>query len=176
VNQVLKFLHLPQPLWFDDPHWAKPSLTILAMWGIGSVMVIFIAALLDVPTELYEAADLDGVGGWQRMRYITLPTVSPVLLFAAVTGVIDGLQYFTQGYVAATAAGGGDAGAGVGSALGYPQGSTLFFPVWLYQQGFQYFAMGYASAMAVVMFVVALAVTALLLLASRRWVYLPVAR
>ena len=176
VNQVLKFLHLPQPLWFDDPHWAKPSLTILAMWGIGSIMVIFIAALLDVPTELYEAADLDGVRAWQRMRYITLPTVSPVLLFAAITGVIDGLQYFTQGYVAATAAGGGDAGAGVGSALGYPQGSTLFFPVWLYQQGFQYFAMGYASALAVVMFAVALAVTAVLLLASRRWVYLPAAR
>ncbi len=176
VNQILKFLHLPQPLWFDDPHWAKPSLTILAMWGIGSIMVIFIAALLDVPAELYEAADLDGVGAWQRMRFITLPTVSPVLLFAAITGIIDGLQYFTQGYVAATAAGGGDAGAGVGSALGYPQGSTLFFPVWLYQQGFQYFAMGYASAMAVVMFVVALAVTALLLLVSRRWVYLPAVR
>jgi multiple sugar transport system permease protein len=176
VNQILRFLHLPQPLWFDDPHWAKPSLTILAMWGIGSIMVIFIAALLDVPAELYEAADLDGVGKWQRMRFITLPTVSPVLLFAAITGIIDGLQYFTQGYVAATAAGGGDAGAGVGSALGYPQGSTLFFPVWLYQQGFQYFAMGYASAMAVVMFVVALGVTGLLLLASRRWVYLPTAR
>jgi multiple sugar transport system permease protein len=176
VNQILHFLHLPQPLWFDDPHWAKPSLTILAMWGIGSIMVIFIAALLDVPAELYEAADLDGVGKWQRMRFITLPTVSPVLLFAAITGIIDGLQYFTQGYVAATAAGGGDAGAGVGSALGYPQGSTLFYPVWLYQQGFQYFAMGYASAMAVVLFVVALGVTALLLLASRRWIYLPAAR
>lgn len=176
VDQILKLLHLPRPLWFDDPHWAKPTLTILAMWGIGSIMVIFLAALLDVPAELYEAADLDGVGPLQRLRYITLPTVSPVLLFAAVTGVIDGLQYFTQGYVAATAAGGGDAGAGVGSALGYPQGSTLFFPVWLYQQGFQYFAMGYASALAVVMFAVALAVTAVLLLASRRWVYLPAAR
>lgn len=176
VDQILRFLHLPQPLWFDDPHWAKPSLTILAMWGIGSIMVIFLAALLDVPAELYEAADLDGVGPLQRLRYITLPTVSPVLLFAAVTGVIDGLQYFTQGYVAATAAGGGDAGAGVGSALGYPQGATLFYPVWLYQQGFQYFALGYASAMAVVMFAAALAVTGFLLLASRRWVYLPQAR
>ena len=176
VDQVLQFLHLPRPLWFDDPHWAKPTLTILAMWGIGAIMVIFLAALLDVPSELYEAADLDGVGPWQRMRYITLPTVSPVLLFAAVTGVIDGLQYFTQGYVAATAAGGGDAGAGVGSALGYPQGATLFYPVWLYQQGFQYFALGYASAMAVVLFIAALAVTGFLLLASRRWVYLPQAR
>ena len=108
--------------------WAKPSLTMLAMWGIGSIMVIFIAALLDVPAELHEAADLDGVTAWQRMRYITLPTVSPVLLFAAITGVIDGLQYFTQGYVAATAAGGGDAGAGAGSALGYPRGLDPVLP------------------------------------------------
>jgi multiple sugar transport system permease protein len=176
VDQILKQLHLPQPLWFDDPHWAKPTLTILAMWGIGSVMVIFLAALLDVPQELYEAADLDGVGPWQRMRFITLPTVSPVILFAAITGVIDGLQYFTQGYVAATAAGGGDAGAGSGNALGYPQGSTLFFPVWLYQQGFQYFALGYASAMAVVMFLVTLVVVGVLIVASRRWIYLPGAR
>jgi multiple sugar transport system permease protein len=173
VNQILKFLHLPQPLWFDDPHWAKPSLTLLAMWGIGSLMVIFLAALLDVPRELYEAADLDGVKPWQRMRYITLPTVSPVLLFAGITGVIDGLQYFTQGYVAATAAGGGDAGAGVGSALGYPQGATLFYPVWLYQEGFQYFSLGYASAMALVMFVASLFVTGALILISRRWVYIP---
>lgn len=173
VNRILAWLHLPQPLWFDDPNWAKPTLTILGMWGIGSILVIFLASLLNVPQELYEAADLDGANGRQRMRFITLPTVSPVILFAAVTGLIDGLQYFTQGYVAATAAGGGDAGAGGGSALGYPQGSTLFFPVWLYQQGFQYFALGYASAMAVVLFAVALAVTGLLLVASRRWVYIP---
>ena len=173
VNRILGALHLPQPLWFDDPALAKPTLTLLAMWGAGSVLVIFLAALLDVPLELHEAADLDGVNGWQRMVYVTIPTVSPVILFAVVTGVIDGLQYFTQGYVAATAAGGGDAGAGTGSALGYPQGSTLFYPVWLYQQGFQYFAMGYASAMAVVLFVVALAVTGVLLLVSRRWVHIP---
>jgi multiple sugar transport system permease protein len=173
VDRILGWLHLPQPLWFDDPHWAKPTLTILAMWGVGSVMIIFLASLLDVPAELYEAADLDGVGPWQRMRFITIPTVSPVILFSAITGVIDGLQYFTQGFVAATVAGGGDAGAGVGSSLGYPQGSTLFYPVWLYQEGFQYFAMGYAAAMAVVLFLAALAITGLLLIASRRWVYIP---
>jgi multiple sugar transport system permease protein len=173
VDRILGALGLPQPLWFDDPSWAKPSLTLLAMWGAGSVIVIFLAGLLDVPMELHEAADLDGVNGLQRMFYVTLPTVSPVVLFAVVTGVIDGLQYFTQGYVAATAAGGGDAGAGTGSSLGYPQGSTLFYPVWLYQQGFQYFAMGYASAMAVVLFVAALAVTGVLLLISRRFVHIP---
>jgi multiple sugar transport system permease protein len=173
VNHILGALGLPQPLWFDDPSWAKPSLTVLATWGTGAIMIIFLAALLDVPVELHEAADLDGVNGWQRMRYLTIPMVSPVILFAVVVGVIDGLQYFTQGYVAATAAGGGDAGAGTGSALGYPEGSTLFYPVWLYQQGFQYFAMGYASAMALVLFVAALIVTAVLLLISRRYVHIP---
>ena len=176
VDRILGALHLPQPLWFDDPHWAKPTLTILGMWGIGSIMVIFLAALLNVPAELYEAADLDGVKSWQRMFYITAPLVSPVILFAVVTGVIDGLQYFTQGFVAATAAGGGDSGAGQGSALGYPQGATLFYPVWLYQQGFQYFALGYAAAMAVVLFLAALAITGIVLLVARRWVYLPEAR
>lgn len=171
VNQVLGFLHLPQPLWFDDPHIAKPSLTLLGMWGVGAVMIIFLAALLDVPVHLYEAASLDGANAWQRLVHVTLPAISPVILFAVVTGVIDALQYFTQGYVAGTAAGGGDAGAGTGSSLGYPQGATLFYPVWLYQQGFQYFHMGYASAMAVVLFAVAVTVTALLLRTARRWVY-----
>ena len=119
------------------------------MWGVGTVMIIFLASLLDVPEQLYEAAELDGANAWQRLVHVTLPAISPVILFAVVTGVIEALQYFTQGYVAGTVAGGGDSGVGAGSSLGYPEGSTLFYPVWLYQQGFQYFNMGYASAMAV---------------------------
>lgn len=170
VDKILGWAHLPQPLWFDDPHLAKPALTLLGMWGVGTVMIIFLASLLDVPVQLYEAAELDGANSWQRLVHVTLPTISPVILFAVVTGVIDGLQYFTQGYVAGTVAGGGDAGAGSGSSLGYPEGSTLFYPVWLYQQGFQYFHMGYAAAMAVALFVVALAVTAVLLRTARHWV------
>jgi multiple sugar transport system permease protein len=166
-------LHLPQPLWFDSPHWSKPTLVLLGMWGAGTVMVIFLAALFDVPQELYEAADLDGAAARHRLRYVTLPAISPVILFAVVTGVIDAMQYFTQGYVAGTAAGGGDAGAGSVTSLGYPGGSTWFYALWLYQQGFQYFAMGYASAMAVGLFVAAMAVTGLLLIAARRWVYVP---
>jgi multiple sugar transport system permease protein len=171
VDRILGWLHLPQPLWFDDPHLAKPSLTLLGMWGVGAVMIIFLASLLDVPRQLYEAAELDGANAWQRLLNVTLPTMSPVILFAVVTGVIDGLQYFTQGYVAGTVAGGGDAGAGTGTSLGYPEGSTLFYPVWLYQQGFQYFSMGYAAAMAVALFVIALAVTAVLLRSARHWVH-----
>ncbi len=171
VDRILGSLHLPQPLWFDDPHLAKPSLTLLGMWGVGAVMIIFLASLLDVPRQLYEAAELDGANAWQRMVHVTLPGMSPVILFAVVTGVIDGLQYFTQGYVAGTVAGGGDAGAGSGTSLGYPEGSTLFYPVWLYQQGFQYFHMGYAAAMAVALFVIALLVTTVLLRTARHWVH-----
>ena len=171
VDHLLGWLHLPQPLWFDDPHLAKPALTLLGMWGCGTMMIIFLAAVLDVPVHLHEAASIDGANAWQRFRHVTLPSISPVILFAVITGVIEGLQYFTQGYVAGTVAGGGDAGAGVGSSLGYPSGSTLFYPVWLYQQGFQYFHMGYASAMAVVLFGVAMVFTAVLLRGSRRFVH-----
>jgi multiple sugar transport system permease protein len=170
VDKILGWLHLPQPLWFDDPHLSKPSLTLLGMWGVGTIMIIFLASLLDVPEQLYEAAELDGANAWQRLVHVTLPAISPVILFAVVTGVIDALQYFTQGYVAGTVAGGGDSGVGSGTSLGYPEGSTLFYPVWLFQQGFQYFNMGYASAMAVALFVIALAVTVVLLRSARHWV------
>jgi multiple sugar transport system permease protein len=171
VDRTLGWLHLPQPLWFDDPHYAKPALTLLAMWGTGSIMIIFLASLLDVPEVLYEAAEIDGANAWHKMRYVTLPAISPVILFAVVTGVIDGLQYFSQGYVAALVAGGQEAGAGAGTSLGYPQNSTLFYPIWLYWQGFQYFNMGYASALAVVLFGVALVVVLALLGTSKRWVH-----
>jgi multiple sugar transport system permease protein len=173
VNTVLSKVGITGPLWFQDPSWSKPSLVLLGLWGIGNTMVIFIAALLDVPRHLYESAELDGAGALRRLVYVTLPTISPVILFAVVIGVIEGLQYFTQGYIAATNAapsgsGGGDV---AGNNIGYPQNSTLFYPVWLYQQGFSYFNMGYAAAMSVLLLVVALAVTVLILRNSRRWVH-----
>ena len=133
-------------------------------------MVIFLAAVLDVPEQLQESARLDGAGALQRLRWVTLPTISPVILFAVVIGVIDALQYFTQGYVASAIAQGGQA-ADAATSLGYPQGSTLFFPILLYEQGFQRFNMGYASAMSMLMLVVALALTLLILRRSSRWVF-----
>ena len=172
VNTLLGKLGIDGPLWFDSPQWAKPSLTLLALWGIGNTMIIFLAAVLDVPRHLYESAELDGAGYFSRLRYVTLPTISPVILFAVVIGVIEGLQYFTQAYVAASVAGGSATySAESANALGYPEGSTLFYPVLLYQQGFRFFNMGYAAAMAVLLLIVSFAITMIIVRNSRRWVH-----
>jgi multiple sugar transport system permease protein len=170
VNTILGHLGIDGPLWFHSPSWSKPSLTLLGLWGIGNLMIIFLAALVDVPRQLYESADLDGAGPLQRMRWVTLPSISPVILFAVVIGVIDSLQYFTQAYVAASIATGQAANESA-SNLGYPEESTLFYPVLLYQQGFRYFNMGYASAMAMLLLFVALGVTLVILRSSRLWVF-----
>jgi multiple sugar transport system permease protein len=131
-------------------------------------MVIFLAALLDVPVEQHEAAQLDGANAWQRLRSITLPTISPVIVFAAITGVISTLQYFTQAAIAASVASNqATTGGGISSTFGYPEGSTFTYPLWLYVVGFRYNAMGYANALAIVLFVVAFAVTAVMLRRSR---------
>jgi multiple sugar transport system permease protein len=170
VNTILGHLGIQGPLWFHSPAWSKPSLTLLGLWGIGNLMIIFLAAVIDVPRQLYESSQLDGAGPLQRIRYVTLPSISPVILFAVVIGVIESLQYFTQAYVAAGVAQ-GHAASESATNLGYPENSTLFYPVLLYQQGFRYFNMGYASAMAMLLLVVALAVTLLILRSSRLWVF-----
>jgi multiple sugar transport system permease protein len=170
VNIVLDHLGIEGPLWFHSPSWSKPSLTLLGLWGIGNLMIIFLASLVDVPRSLYESASLDGAGPLQRLRWVTLPSISPVILFTVVITVIESLQYFTQAYVAASIAVGQSASQSA-SNLGYPEESTLFYPVLLYQQGFRYFNMGYASAMAMILLAVALGVTLLILRSSRLWVF-----
>ncbi|GLY93170.1 sugar ABC transporter permease [Actinoplanes sp. NBRC 103695] len=168
VNTFLEHLGLDGPLWFNSPAWAKPSLVLLGLWGIGDIMIIFLAAVLGVPESLYEAAALDGANAWHRFRYVTLPTIQPVILFAAVTGVIYTLQYFDQAAVAgAIASGNATTGGGITSSFGYPEGSTFTYPLWLYTVGFSYSALGYANAMAVALFVAALAVTVILLKRSK---------
>ena len=173
VNTILGHLGISGPLWFQDPSWSKPSLVALGLWGVGNTMIIFLAAVLDVPRQLYESAELDGAGLLQRLRWVTLPSISPVILFAVVLGVIQGLQYFTQAYVAANVAVGQASQAADVTAvsLGYPQDSTLFYPVLLYQHGFTDFQMGYASAMAMLLLVVSFAVTLVIVVNSRRWVH-----
>jgi multiple sugar transport system permease protein len=170
VNVILGHLGIEGPLWFNSPTWSKPSLALLGMWGVGNLMIIFLAALIDVPKHLYESALIDGAGPLQRLRWVTLPTISPVILFAVVIGVIESLQYFTQAYVAASIAT-GQAASESAVNLGYPENSTLFYPVLLYTQGFRYFNMGYASAMAMLLLAVALTITLLILRSSRLWVF-----
>jgi multiple sugar transport system permease protein len=164
VDRLLNFLGAPQPLWFNSATAAKPSLVLLALWGIGNTMVIFLAALLDVPISLYEAAALDGAGAWRRFRHVTLPTISPVILFSVIIAVIGTLQYFTQAAVAgAVASGEATVGGGVSTNFGYPQGSTFTYPLWLYVEGFRNHHLGYASALSVVLFVAAFSIVVVII-------------
>lgn len=169
VNLVLSWLGIKGPLWFNDPALAKPSLVLLGVWVMGDVMIIFLAALLNVPRDQYEAASLDGANGLQRVFFVTIPNIAPVLLFSLVTGMIAALQYFTEAAVASNVASGrsGAASGGLAAALGYPDDSLLTYTQWLYVRGFSNFQLGYAAAMAVVLFLVASVFVVLLLRRSK---------
>jgi multiple sugar transport system permease protein len=165
VNRVLGAFGIPQPLWFLDPAWSKPALVILALWGVGDAMIVFLAGLLDVPQTLYEAARIDGAGPVARFRHITLPMISPVIFFSLVVGLINGFQAFTEAYVA------GNTSSGQTDNLGEPQGSLLLYALYLYKQAFRSLNMGYASAMAWVLFAATMLCTILLMKTSDRWVH-----
>jgi multiple sugar transport system permease protein len=171
VNQLLNTAGVSKPpLWFFSPAWSKWGLVFLGVWGMGQTMIIYLAGLLDVPRHLYEAADVEGATALQKFRFITLPMISPALLFSLVTGVIYGFQYFTEAYVASIAVAGQPTASAAGN-VGSPQGSLLFYSLYLYVKGFTDFRMGYASAMAWVLFVITMACTLLLIRTSRRWVH-----
>jgi multiple sugar transport system permease protein len=163
LNSLLGHLGLPQPGWFNDPAWSKPALTLLAVWGVGDLMVIFMASLLDVPRELYEAASLDGAGTVRRFRHVTLPHLRPILLFAVITGVIATMQYYTEPLVAGQVASGQIGGSGQQVQPGYPAGSTLTLPQLVYNLGFQRFDIGAACVIAMVLFLLSMAFAALLM-------------
>ncbi|GHJ37569.1 carbohydrate ABC transporter permease [Streptomyces sp. TS71-3] len=163
VNSLLDRAGLPAPGWFNDPSWSKPALTLLALWGVGDLMVIFMAALLDVPREQYEAAELDGTSAWQRFRFVTLPNISPIVMFAVVTGVIQTMQYYTQPLIAGKVASGVIGGSGQQFEPGYPDKSTLTLPQLVYNLGFQRFDYGSACVIALVLFALAMVFTALLM-------------
>jgi multiple sugar transport system permease protein len=163
VNQILGALGLPQPGWFNDPAWSKPALTLLALWGVGDLMVIFMASLLDVPRELYEAAQLDGAGATKRFRHVTLPHLRPILAFAVVTGIIATMQYYTEPLVAGQVASGQIGGSGQQVEPGYPAGSTLTLPQLVYNLGFQRFDIGAACVVALVLFALSMLFAAFLM-------------
>lgn len=163
VNVLLGRLGLPQPGWFNDATWSKPSLALLALWGVGDLMVIFMASLLDVPKEQYEAAELDGAGPLGRFRFVTLPHLRPILVFATVTGVIATMQYYTEPLVAGQVASGQIGGSGQQTEPGYPDGSTLTLPQLVYNLGFQRFDIGAACVIALVLFALCMVFAAVLL-------------
>jgi len=165
LNSILDVIGVRSPNWFNDPYWAKPGLILLGLWGVGGTIIIYLSGLQDVPVHLLEAAELDGANWLHRLRYITVPLVSPLTLYNLIIGVIAMFQYFTQAYIFGAAAG------GTSVTLGAPLQSTLFYSVYLYQTGFVYLRMGYASAMAWILFLVILGVTILMLRTSSRWTY-----
>ena len=158
VNNFLRWLHLPAPAWTVDPFWTKPTIVIQSLWALGGAMIIFLAGLKNIPASLYEAAELDGARGWQRFRHITLPMLSSVTFFVATISLITSLQVFTQGYVMFDRDGG-------------PANSALFAIMYLFKRAFQYFQMGYASAIAWLLFLVIGVLTAVQFFLSKRWVY-----
>ncbi|MEU0839220.1 sugar ABC transporter permease [Streptomyces sp. NPDC005962] len=163
VNDILGKIGLSAPNWFNDPAWAKPSLVLLSLWGIGDLMVIFMAALLDVPKDQYEAAELDGAGALHKFRYVTWPSITPIVMFAVVTGVVQTMQYYTQALVAGKLASGVSIGPGSVIQPGYPDHSTLTVPQLVYSLGFQNFNTGAACVLSLVLFAIAMAVTTLLM-------------
>lgn len=160
INILLRQVGIKGPRWLGDPDWAKPALILMSLWGFGSVALIFLAALQGVPETLYEAASLDGAGRWAKFANVTLPMISPAILFNLVVGMINSFQIFTSAYVIAQ-----------GSTPGGPVNSTLFLVIYLYNAGFRDFQMGYASALAWLLFLIVVVLTGLQFLGSKRWVH-----
>ena len=156
INVLLKKIGIIGPLWLGSEAWAIPALIIMSIWGVGGGMLIYLGALQGIPTAFYEAATLDGAGAWKKLLHITVPMITPVLLLNLVMGVIVSFQVFTQAYVMTD---------------GGPNYATLFYVMYLYQQAFVWFNMGYASALSWVLFLIILVFTVIILKTSSSWVY-----
>ena len=162
VNRALGFIGIPGPFWTTDPNWIKPSLAIMSVWTVGGTMVIYLAALKAVPQHLYEAAAMDGAGPWRRFFNVTLPMISPALFFTFIVLTIAGLQTFTEVYTAYF---------GAGSTGAEAPDAALMNVVYLFRQAFEFFNMGFASAMAWILFAIIMVITAIQFVVSRRFVF-----
>jgi multiple sugar transport system permease protein len=159
INGVLKFLGVEHPPdWLQDTTWIYPGLVIMGIWGIGAGMIVYLAALKGIPTELYDAARIDGAGAWASLRNITLPMLSPVIFYTLVLGVVEVLQYFLVPLV-------------LKNGTGEPGGSTAFYNLYIYKNFFTYQNMAYGATLAWVLFAISLVVTILLFRTARSWVY-----
>ncbi len=157
LNAALSSVGLQGPQWLSDELWTKPAIILMSLWGCGNTIVIYLAALQDVPRSLYESAEIDGAGFWTKLRHITIPLISPVIYFNLIMGIIGSLQVFAQAFV--MLGGGG------------PNRSVLFYAVYLFENAFKYRQMGYASAMAWVLFILILGLTWLATAASRKHIF-----
>jgi len=163
VNQLVGSLGLYQPLWQEDPFWTKPALLMIGFWMVGGTAIIYLAALKEVPRSYYEAAEIDGASWWSKFWNITWPAISPVTLFQLVIGVIGSLQYFTQAYLFAQQR--------MNDASGGPKDSLLMYGMYVFQNAFSYLDMGFASALAWILFLISLLMTAVILGLANRWVH-----
>ncbi len=163
LNAGLRLFGIHDILWLQDEHWSKPALIIMSLWSVGGSTIIFLAALQGIPHELYDAASLDGAGSVSTFFHITLPMISPALLFSLIIGIIGSFQVFAQAFVMTGTAQPGSEGG--------PNNSTLFIVLYLYKKAFQEFKMGYAAAIAWLLFFIILAFTLTQTRLSRRWVY-----
>jgi ABC-type sugar transport system permease subunit len=158
LNQLLRLVGIPGPDWINSETWIYPALSLIGLWGIGNFMVINIAGLQSVPSELYEAARIDGAGPWTSFRRITIPLLSPVLLYNLVISLITTFQYFTQAYT-------------LTNGRGDPNNATLFINLDLFREAFQYNRMGYGAAIGWMLFVIVLVLTVGLFALARKRVY-----
>jgi multiple sugar transport system permease protein len=156
VARALGLVGVQAPLWLADPVWVKPAFVIMGVWHVGSSMIIWLAGLQSIPDAFYEAAQIDGAGRWHRFWRITLPLLTPTVFFTLTTGIINTFQIFTQAFVLTS---------------GGPNDASLFYALYIYQQAFQFFQMGYAAALAWVLFAIVLTLTLVNLRFARSWVY-----
>ena len=156
LNSYLRKLGFDKILWFQDPHWAMTAMIIMSLWTFGATMVIYLAGLQGIPAHLYEAAEIDGAGALRKFGTVTLPMMSPVIFFNFVLGLIGALQAFTQAYIITD---------------GGPQNSTLFYTLYIFRKGFTDSEMGYASALAWVLFFIVLVLSLLVFRSFGRMVY-----
>ncbi|MFD1464517.1 carbohydrate ABC transporter permease [Lapidilactobacillus mulanensis] len=159
INTILSWFHITGPSWLFDPNWTKPALIMMKLWSAGGAMLLYLATLQNVPTQLYESAEIDGAGIWQQFRHVTLPMITPIIFYDVITSTIGSFQIFQEAYVMTSNGQGG------------PANSLLFYNLHMWNKAFVGFDMGYAMAMSMVLFMIVLVLTLINLKLAPRWVH-----
>lgn len=163
LNQVLGWVGIPGPVWLESPDWSRPAIIMMSLWTVGGMMIIYLAALKDVPRDLHEAAALDGANAWGRFLHVTWPYLTPVTLFQLITQIIAYVQIFTQPYLLTQAR--------LNPGGGGPDDTMLSYTMYLFTNAFTFYKMGYASTLAWALFLATLVITAVVMLTSNKWVH-----